>query len=107
MQVETIGDAYMVVGGAPVKTKLHAVRIVEMAFAMVKSIVQLSDPSTGDPISIRVGKYVCRILMSFDYLVSNFGTVSFSCQQFHWCLLHTSVFDIDDSLPMSSNLFLS
>ncbi len=57
LQVETIGDAYMVVGGAPVKTKLHAVRIVEMSIAMKENIVELIEPSTGENMAIRVGKY--------------------------------------------------
>ena len=55
--METIGDAYMVVGGAPVITKLHAVKVCEMAMAMVRSITELTDPSSGETMSIRVGKY--------------------------------------------------
>ena len=46
-QVETIGDAYMAVGGAPVKDALHAARTCDMALDMVDAIQDLTDPSTG------------------------------------------------------------
>ena len=45
--METIGDAYMAVGGAPVKNELHAARICDMALDMVDAIQDLKDPSTG------------------------------------------------------------
>uniref|UniRef100_W5MYK5 guanylate cyclase n=1 Tax=Lepisosteus oculatus TaxID=7918 RepID=W5MYK5_LEPOC len=54
-KVETIGDAYMVVAGAPEKTKYHAHNICDMALDMVRSIDHLKDPSTGNNIQIRVG----------------------------------------------------
>lgn len=54
-QVETIGDAYMVVAGAPEKTKYHAHNICDMALDMVRSIDHLKDPSNGNNIQIRVG----------------------------------------------------
>ncbi len=54
-QVETIGDAYMVVAGAPEKTKYHAHNICDMAVDMVRSIDHLKDPSNGNNIQIRVG----------------------------------------------------
>ncbi|TRY98522.1 hypothetical protein DNTS_014645 [Danionella cerebrum] len=43
-KVETIGDAYMVVAGAPEKTKYHAHNICDMALDMVRSIDHLKDP---------------------------------------------------------------
>ncbi|GCB62005.1 hypothetical protein scyTo_0011412 [Scyliorhinus torazame] len=55
VQVETIGDAYMVVAGVPEKTKYHAHNICDMALDMVRSIGHLKDPSTGSNIQIRVG----------------------------------------------------
>ncbi|KAK3526332.1 hypothetical protein QTP70_024279 [Hemibagrus guttatus] len=55
-KVETIGDAYMVVAGAPEKTKYHAHNICDMALDMVRSIDHLKDPSNGNNIQIRVGK---------------------------------------------------
>eukprot|EP00057_Strongylocentrotus_purpuratus_P015488 XP_011669962.1 PREDICTED: soluble guanylate cyclase 88E isoform X2 [Strongylocentrotus purpuratus] len=55
-KVETIGDAYMVVSGAPTTTKYHAVRIAEMSLAMRESMNDLIDPSSKDEIvKIRVG----------------------------------------------------
>lgn len=46
-KVETIGDAYMVVCGAPDKDKDHSQRICDMAMDMVEAITDLKDPSTG------------------------------------------------------------
>lgn len=54
-KVETIGDAYMAVGGAPVKDVLHAERTCDMAMDMVDAIQDLTDPSTGQHLRIRVG----------------------------------------------------
>lgn len=47
-QVETIGDAYMVVSGAPEKEGNHAERVCDMALDMVDAITDLKDPSTGE-----------------------------------------------------------
>lgn len=46
-QVETIGDAYMVVSGAPEKKSNHAERVCDMGLDMVEAITDLKDPSTG------------------------------------------------------------
>lgn len=46
-QVETIGDAYMVVSGAPMKKTDHADRVCDMALDMVEAITNLKDRSTG------------------------------------------------------------
>ncbi|KAG1663195.1 Soluble guanylate cyclase 88E [Nymphon striatum] len=54
-KVETIGDSYMVVCGAPEKNSMHAIKICEMGLDMVNVIGQLEDPSTGDKLQIRVG----------------------------------------------------
>ncbi|XP_013410650.1 soluble guanylate cyclase 88E isoform X3 [Lingula anatina] len=54
-KVETIGDAYMVVAGAPIKTKYHAHHICNMAFDMLDAMSNLTDPSTGGNMRIRVG----------------------------------------------------
>ena len=47
VQVETIGDAYMVVAGAPEVRANHAESICDMALDMVEGITGLTDPSTG------------------------------------------------------------
>ncbi|XP_031343937.1 soluble guanylate cyclase 88E-like [Photinus pyralis] len=54
-KVETIGDAYMVVSGAPEKDSIHAPKICDMALDMIDSIQDLKDPSTGQHLRIRVG----------------------------------------------------
>eukprot|EP00918_Siedleckia_nematoides_P079159 GHVU01173366.1.p1 GENE.GHVU01173366.1~~GHVU01173366.1.p1 ORF type:complete len:849 (-),score=82.73 GHVU01173366.1:1182-3413(-) len=54
-KVETIGDAYMVVSGAPVVTKFHALYICDMALDMLDSMVDIIDPSTGSNMRIRIG----------------------------------------------------
>ena len=54
-QVETIGDAYMVVSGAPEKELNHAEKVCDMALDMVEAITDLKDPSTGSHLQIRVG----------------------------------------------------
>ncbi|XP_041985381.1 soluble guanylate cyclase 88E isoform X2 [Aricia agestis] len=54
-KVETIGDAYMVVSGAPEKEDNHAEKVCDMALDMVDAIKDLKDPSTGSHLSIRVG----------------------------------------------------
>ncbi|KAK6625789.1 Soluble guanylate cyclase 88E [Polyplax serrata] len=54
-KVETIGDAYMVVSGAPEKEINHAEKVCDMALDMVEAITDLKDPSTGSHLQIRVG----------------------------------------------------
>lgn len=54
-KVETIGDAYMVVAGAPEKDANHAEKVCDMALDMVDAITDLKDPSTGQHLRIRVG----------------------------------------------------
>lgn len=57
-QVETIGDAYMAVAGAPTVTRFHALSMCNMALDMLEAMHQLKDPSTPqDSMKIRVGKY--------------------------------------------------
>lgn len=70
LQVETIGDAYMVVAGAPEKTKYHAHNICDMALDMVRSIDHLKDPSNGNNIQIRVGWWNPFLsIIFFPYIV--------------------------------------
>ncbi|XP_076339771.1 soluble guanylate cyclase 88E-like [Tachypleus tridentatus] len=54
-KVETVGDAYMVVSGAPEYNSKHAEKICDMALNMVEVIGDLHDPSTGKSLQIRVG----------------------------------------------------
>ncbi|XP_014227666.1 soluble guanylate cyclase 88E-like [Trichogramma pretiosum] len=54
-KVETIGDAYMVVAGAPVRSEDHADRICNMALDMLVAIGNVYDPSSGEHLKIRIG----------------------------------------------------
>jgi len=54
-KVETIGDAYLIVAGCPVKASNHAIKICDMAFDMMDGISMLKDPGTGDDIQMRIG----------------------------------------------------
>lgn len=53
--VETIGDAYMVICGAPVCTPHHAEYLTDFAFSIIKATSKIEDPSTGKNLKIRVG----------------------------------------------------
>ena len=54
--METIGDAYEVVSGAPIVTKFHAVYIADMGLEMMDVMKELPDPSRkGDHLKIRMG----------------------------------------------------
>ncbi|XP_051870402.1 guanylate cyclase soluble subunit beta-2-like [Pristis pectinata] len=54
-KVETIGDAYMVVGGVPVPVVSHAERVANFALGMRFAARKVKNPVTGNPIQIRVG----------------------------------------------------
>ena len=52
-QVETIGDAYVVVGGLPTFTEHHADDVVSMAFGMVEVTEMVTSPADNQPIKVR------------------------------------------------------
>ncbi|XP_069133528.1 LOW QUALITY PROTEIN: soluble guanylate cyclase gcy-31-like [Argopecten irradians] len=54
-KVETIGDAYMGVAGAPNVTKFHAASICNMALGMLVTMSDLINPTSGESMKIRVG----------------------------------------------------
>ncbi|RWS31956.1 guanylate cyclase beta 1 subunit-like protein [Leptotrombidium deliense] len=54
-KVETIGDAYVVVGGLPEYVADHADRVVAMALGMVKITETVMSPVDGKPIRMRIG----------------------------------------------------
>lgn len=54
-QVETTGDEYMVVSGAPVICKHHAQSICNMALDMRDGVRVIENPASGQPIQIRIG----------------------------------------------------
>jgi class 3 adenylate cyclase len=53
-KIKTIGDAYMVVAGAPERREDHAAVLVEMALAMHAHVARL-DPVDGRRLQIRIG----------------------------------------------------
>uniref|UniRef100_G3TH89 guanylate cyclase n=1 Tax=Loxodonta africana TaxID=9785 RepID=G3TH89_LOXAF len=61
-KVETIGDAYMVVGGVPVPVGNHAQRVANFALGMRISAREVVNPVTGEPIQIRVGIHTGPVL---------------------------------------------
>lgn len=52
--METIGDAYMVVGGVPIPTWSHAEQIANFALGMVIAAKGVTNPITGNPIQVTV-----------------------------------------------------
>ncbi|KYO34367.1 hypothetical protein Y1Q_0007638 [Alligator mississippiensis] len=61
-KVETIGDAYMVVGGVPIPVASHAERVANFALSMQIAAREVMNPITGDPIQIRVGIHTGPVL---------------------------------------------
>ncbi|XP_031217329.1 guanylate cyclase soluble subunit beta-2 isoform X1 [Mastomys coucha] len=61
-KVETIGDAYMVVGGVPVPVESHAQRVANFALGMRISAKEVMNPVTREPIQIRVGIHTGPVL---------------------------------------------
>ncbi|GFS20194.1 soluble guanylate cyclase 88E [Elysia marginata] len=53
-QVETIGDAYMAVSGAPTITRFHALHMCDMALDMRESMSALVNPASNESMKIRI-----------------------------------------------------
>ncbi|KAJ8305357.1 hypothetical protein KUTeg_015902 [Tegillarca granosa] len=55
-KVETIGDAYMVVSGIPLRTTFHAREVSNMALDLVEACKVFVIPhKPGEPLKVRVG----------------------------------------------------
>ena len=52
IQVETIGDAYMVVGGLPIPIKSHADRVANMALGMMVASSEVISPVSREPLGV-------------------------------------------------------
>ena len=60
-KIKTIGDAYMVVAGAPYPRKDHAEACVHMALAMQK-VLKLQREKYGDDLDVRIGVHSGKIV---------------------------------------------
>lgn len=61
----------MVLSGAPVEIPNHAELITEYGFSIIKAIGKVLDPSTRDPLSIRVGMWYANLTVkSFVMLIN-------------------------------------
>lgn len=54
VQVETVGQIYMAVCGAPEETLLHAENVCDASLCMTKHVKQLQIPS-GTKVDVRIG----------------------------------------------------
>lgn len=54
-KVETVGQIYMAVSGAPDRTKTHAQNVADLSLKMVEKIQNLQMPSGGS-VEIRIGR---------------------------------------------------
>ena len=52
LQVETIGDAYMIVSGVPEVCVDHACNVADFSLAMVAAARQVLSPATGKPLQV-------------------------------------------------------
>uniref|UniRef100_A0A1B0GMY5 Uncharacterized protein n=1 Tax=Phlebotomus papatasi TaxID=29031 RepID=A0A1B0GMY5_PHLPP len=76
-KVETIGDAYMVVSGAPEKEPNHAEKVCDMALDMVDAIQDLKDPSTASHLQLSLDlSFVMRINMSYVWPIERLCVIN-------------------------------
>ncbi|KAK3739118.1 hypothetical protein QZH41_010529, partial [Actinostola sp. cb2023] len=61
-KVETIGDAYMVVGGLPHPCDNHADRVVSMGCSMMEATESVHSPVDKSPIKIRIGIHTGSVM---------------------------------------------
>uniref|UniRef100_A0A8C4R7I3 guanylate cyclase n=1 Tax=Eptatretus burgeri TaxID=7764 RepID=A0A8C4R7I3_EPTBU len=61
-KVETIGDAYMVVGGVPVPDPNHAYRVANFGLAMLLAIRHVHKPRSQESVQLRVGLHTGGVM---------------------------------------------
>ena len=71
--METIGDAYMIVGGVPKKCDAHALSTAKMAFSMIKAMKTLKDPSD------KSGKGHLKLRVGWCDVMPSYCKLSFHC----------------------------
>ena len=52
----------MVLAGAPVSTPHHAEYITDFGFSIIDAMTKINDPSSGEHLKIRVGKYIVCLI---------------------------------------------
>lgn len=60
-KVETIGQIYMAVSGAPERTKNHAENIAAVALEMIDKVTEIQGPD-GTNVNIRIGSIYFNII---------------------------------------------
>lgn len=63
--METIGDAYMVVGGVPEVIPDHAQRIANQGMDMVLKAGEVKSPATGKALQVSEPKLISKNLEGF------------------------------------------
>ena len=61
-KVETIGDAYMVVGGAPVATAYHAELVCDCALSVVNAVRPITVDNGEHDVKIRAGVHTGAVV---------------------------------------------
>ena len=59
----------MVLAGAPVSTPHHAEYITNFGFSIIDAMTKINDPSTGEHLKIRVGKWIFALLIIYKWWV--------------------------------------
>ena len=65
-KVETIGDAYMVSGGVPERTNLHAANVCSFALALLENMKNFKISNDSDPnerVKVRIGIHSGRYFL--------------------------------------------
>jgi hypothetical protein len=75
LQVETIGDAYMVVSGLPMRNgNLHAREISRMALALLKAVYKFSiRHRPNEQLKLRIGLHSGEKNFAISFLVNHFA----------------------------------
>lgn len=61
LQVETVGQIYMVASGAPERNHHHAQNVADLSLRMMKDVQKLKSP-TGSYVEVRTGaNFICII----------------------------------------------
>ena len=65
--METIGDAYLIVGGVPEYWRDHADRVIAMAFDMIDVCNTVISPADGQPIQVQTVQILIRAKAQPDH----------------------------------------